>query len=151
MINLIKRQIYLDASWIKPKTLVNLRWLAIVGQGVAIAVTDLVLGLTFNVEACLTIILFSCIVNFTCSIYFRAEKRLSALKTFLFLFFDLTQISLLLYFSGGISNPFSMLIIVPAIVSASSLPIIYLIALGVMTFLCILLSSTGIPSLSNLK
>ncbi len=141
MINLIKRQIYLDASWIKPKTLVNLRWLAIVGQGVAIAVADLVLGLTFNVEACLTIILFSCIINFTCSIYFRKEKRLSALKTFLLLSFDLTQISLLLYFSGGISNPFSMLIIVPAIVSASSLPIIYLIALGVMTFLCIFLLS----------
>jgi len=141
MMNLIKRQIYLDASWIKPKTLVNLRWLAIVGQGVAIAVTDLVLGLTFNVEACLIIILFSCIVNLTCSIYFKTEKRLSALKTFLFLSFDLTQISLLLYFSGGISNPFSILIIVPAIVSASSLPIIYLIALGVMTFLCILLLS----------
>ena len=51
MINSIKRQIYLNESWIKPKTLVNLRWLAIVGQGVAIAVTDLVLGLTFNVEA----------------------------------------------------------------------------------------------------
>ena len=96
----MKSQIYLNESWIKPKTLVNLRWLAIVGQGVAIAVTSLVLGLTFNVEACLTIILFSCIVNLICSIYFRTEKRLSALKTFLFLSFDLTQISLLLYFSG---------------------------------------------------
>ena len=135
MINLMKRQIYLNESWIKPKTLVNLRWLAIVGQGVAIAVTDLVLGLTFNVKECIIIILFSCIVNLTFSIYFKTQKRLSALKTFLFLSFDLTQISLLLYFSGGISNPFSILIIVPAIVSASSLPIIYLIALGVMTFL----------------
>ena len=141
MMNLIKRQIYLDESWIKPKNLVNLRWLAIVGQGVAIAVTDLVLGLTFDVKACLTIILFSCIVNLTFSIYFRTQKRLSALKTFLFLSFDLAQISLLLYFSGGISNPFSILIIVPAIVSASSLPVVYLIALSVMTFLCILLLS----------
>ena len=141
MINFIKRQIYLNESWIKPKTLVNLRWLAIVGQSVAIAVTALLLGLTFNVEACLIIILFSCIVNLTSSIYFRAEKRLSALKTFLFLSFDLTQISLLLYFSGGITNPFSMLIIVPAIVSASSLPIVYLVSLGVMTLLSILLLS----------
>jgi hypothetical protein len=98
MINLIKRQIYLDASWIKPKTLVNLRWLAIVGQGVAIAVTDLVLGLTFNVEACLTIIIFSCIVNLGSSIYFGTQKRLTAFKTFLFLSFDLIQISLLLFF-----------------------------------------------------
>ena len=141
MINFIKRQIYLNESWIKPKTLVNLRWLAIVGQGVAIAVTDLVLDLNFNVEACLTIILFSCIVNLTSSIYFRSEKRLSALKTFLFLSFDLAQISLLLYFSGGTTNPFSMLIIVPVIVSASSLPIVFLIALCVMTLLSILLLS----------
>ena len=72
MINSIKTQIYLDESWIKPKNLVNLRWLAIVGQGVAIAVTDLVLGLTFNVEACLTIILFSCIFlqNFSDYIFY---------------------------------------------------------------------------------
>ncbi len=141
MINFINRQIYVNEAWIKPKTLVNLRWLAIVGQVVAIVVTNFVLDLTFNVEACLIIILFSCIVNLTSSIYSRTEKRLTASKAFLFLSFDLTQISLLLFFSGGISNPFSMLIIVPAIVSASSLPIFYLIALGFMTFISILLLS----------
>ena len=141
MINFIKSQINLNESWIKPKTLLNLRWLAIVGQGIAIAVTDMVLDFTFNVEACLIIILLSCIVNLASSIYFRTEKRLSAFKTFSFLCFDLTQISLLLFFSGGISNPFTMLIIVPAIVSASSLPIFYLIILGLLTLLCILLLS----------
>ena len=78
MINFIKSQIYLNESWIKPKTLLNLRWLAIVGQGIAIAVTDMVLDFTFNVEACLIIILLSCIVNLASSIYFRTEKRLSA-------------------------------------------------------------------------
>ena len=101
MINFIKRQIYLNESWIKPKTLINLRWLAIVGQGVAIAVTDLVLNITFNLAATLIIILFSCIVNVTSSIYFRTEKRLSALSTFFFLAFDLMQISLLLFFLEG--------------------------------------------------
>ena len=141
MIDFIKSQIYLNESWIKPKTLINLRWLAITGQVFAIAVTDFILDFTFNFEACLTIILFSCLVNITSSIYFRAEKRLSAFKTFLFLAFDLTQISLLLFFSGGISNPFSILVIVPAIVSASSLPIFYLITLGFMTLLSILLLS----------
>ena len=142
MINYNKKQIYLNESWIKPKTLINLRWLAIAGQGVAISVTYLILGFTFNVQACIFIILFSCIVNLTTSIYFRTEKRLSALKTFLFLSFDLTQISLLLLFSGGISNPFSILIIVPTIVSASLLPIAYLITLGIMTFLSIFVLST---------
>jgi len=141
MIDFIKSQIYLNESWIKPKTLINLRWLAIAGQVFAIAVTNFILDFTFNFEACLMIILFSCLVNITSSIYFRAEKRLSAFKTFLFLAFDLTQISLLLFFSGGISNPFSILIIVPAIVSASSLPTFYLITLGFMTLLSILLLS----------
>ena len=149
MINLIKSQIFLNESWIKPKTLLNLRWLAITGQGVAIAITELILNLTFNVQACLTIILFSCIVNLGSSIYFRTQKRLTAFKTFLFLSFDLIQISLLLFFAGGISNPFSMLIIVPAIVSASSLPIIYLITLGIMTLLSILLLSVKYFPISN--
>ena len=129
MIDFIKNQIYLNESWIKPKTLINLRWLAIAGQAVAIVMTDFMLDFTFRFEECFTIILFSCLVNVTSSIYFRTEKRLSAFKAFLFLAFDLTQISLLLFFSGGTSNPFSILIIVPAIVSASSLPIFYFITL----------------------
>ena len=141
MVNFIKRQIFLNESWIKPKTLLNLRWLAITGQAFAIAVTELLFELTFNGQACLTIIIFSCIVNLGSSIYFRTQKRLTAFKTFLFLSFDLIQISLLLFFSGGISNPFSILIIVPAIVSASSLPVIYLITLGIMTLLSIMLLS----------
>ena len=150
MINFLKKQIYLGESWIKPKTLINLRWLAIAGQGVAISVTYLLLGFSFNVQACIFIILFSCLVNLTSSIYFKTEKRLSAFKTFLFLSFDLTQISLLLLFSGGISNPFSMLIIVPTIVSASFLPTVYLIALGIMTFLSkFILSIVYFPILDN--
>ena len=150
MINFLKKQIYLGESWIKPKTLINLRWLAIAGQGVAISVTYLLLGFSFNVQACIFIILFSCLVNLTSSIYFKTEKRLSAFKTFLFLSFDLTQISLLLLFSGGISNTFSMLINVPTIVSASFLPIVYLIALGIMTFLSIfILSIVYFPILDN--
>ena len=98
MINLIKSQIFLNESWIKPKTLLNLRWLAITGQVVAITITELILDLTFSVQACLTIILFSCIVNLGSSIYFRTQKRLTAFKTFLFLSFDLIQISLLHFF-----------------------------------------------------
>ena len=141
MIKFINSQIHLNESWIKPKTLINLRWLAIAGQVVAIAFTGFMLNFTFFIEACFLIILLSCFVNLTSSIYFRTEKRLSAFKTFLFLAFDLIQISLLLFFSGGISNPFSILIIVPVIVSASSLPIVYLITLGLMTLLSILLLS----------
>ena len=141
MINFIKRQIYLNESWIKPRTLINLRWLAIAGQSVAISVSHFYLNFAFNLEACIAIIFFSCLVNSISGAYYKKEKRLSAFKTFLFLSFDLTQISLLLFFSGGVSNPFSMLIIVPVIVSASSLPLLFLITLGSMTLLSILFLS----------
>ena len=46
MVDFIKRQIFLNESWIKPKTLINLRWLAIAGQAVAIAVTNFMLDLS---------------------------------------------------------------------------------------------------------
>ena len=87
MINLFDRQIHSSESWIKPRTLINLRWLAIVGQVAAIAVTDIILNFNFNVEACFIIIFLSCVINLTSSAYFRTEKRLSAFKTFVFLVF----------------------------------------------------------------
>lgn len=149
MINFIKKQLYLNESWIKSKTLINLRWLAIVGQGIAIAVSDLILKINFNLEACVLIFLFTCIVNLATSIYLKGENRLSAFKTFLFLAFDLAQISVLLFFSGGISNPFSMLIIVPVVVSASSLPLVFSGVLGVMTVLNILFLSFKYTPLTN--
>ena len=85
MINLFKRQIYLNESWIKPRTLINLRWLAIAGQVIAIVVTNFILNFNFNVQACFIILFLSCVINLTSSVYFRTEKRLSALKTFVFL------------------------------------------------------------------
>ncbi|MDC3067655.1 ActS/PrrB/RegB family redox-sensitive histidine kinase, partial [Paracoccaceae bacterium] len=116
-------------------------WLAIFGQVVAISFVYFFLDFYFNFYACLIIILFSFFVNLLSQFYFGSEKRLTSFKTFIFLTFDLIQISVLLYFSGGISNPFSILMIVPVIVSASSLPIVFVIYLGVMTVTSIIFLS----------
>ena len=76
MIDFIKSQIYLNESWIKPKTLINLRWLAIGGQLVAILVTHFMLSFTFNFGACLTIILFSCCKGTTSATVPKADNAI---------------------------------------------------------------------------
>ena len=48
-------------------------------------------------------------------------KQLNNFASTFFLFYDLLQLSLLLYLTGGITNPFSILLIVPAIVSSTFL------------------------------
>ena len=52
-----------------------------------------------------------------------------------FLFYDLIQLTLLLYFTGGISNPFSILLIIPAIVSSTFLSLGTTFILGIFTFI----------------
>ena len=102
------------------KTLTILRWIAIIGQFFAINFVYFYLKLEFPIFICKAIIL----VGFTTNIYLQFKIKGNQIKDFyasLFLIYDLLQLSLLLYFTGGISNPFSILLIVPAIVSSTFL------------------------------
>ena len=102
------------------KTLTILRWIAIIGQFFAINFVYFYLKLKFPIFICTAIIL----VGFTTNIYLQFKIKGNQIKDFyasLFLIYDLLQLSLLLYFTGGISNPFSILLIVPAIVSSTFL------------------------------
>ena len=100
------------------KTLVNLRWIAIIGQLIAINFVYFFLKLDLPIVETHIIIT----VGFTTNIILQFRIRTNQLKDFnsaLFLFYDLLQLSVLLYLTGGIFNPFSLLIIVPTIVSST--------------------------------
>ena len=49
------------------------------------------------------------------------KNQLNNFSSTFFLFYDLIQLSVLLYLTGGITNPFTILLIVPAIVSSTFL------------------------------
>ena len=88
------------------KTLVILRWIAITGQFVAINLVYFYLKLDFPVVIAHVILFFAFLTNF----YLHFGIRSSVLKDFyasIFLFYDLVQLTALLYLTGGISNPFS--------------------------------------------
>ena len=114
------------------KTLVDLRWIAIIGQIIAINFVYFFLKLDLPIFETHIIIL----IGFTTNIIlqFRINtNQLKDLNSALFLIYDLLQLSILLYLTGGIFNPFSLLIIVPTIVSSTFLSMGTTIILGTLT------------------
>jgi two-component system sensor histidine kinase RegB len=114
------------------KTLVNLRWIAIIGQLIAINFVYFFLTLDLPIIETHVIILIGFITN----IILQFRIRTNQLKDFnsaLFLFYDLLQLSFLLYLTGGIVNPFSLLIIVPTIISSTFLSMGTTMILGTLT------------------
>ncbi len=120
------------------KTLINLRWIAILGQLTAILLVYFFLKLEFPILLALIIIF----VGFLTNLFLQFKIKSILLKDFyasIFLLYDLVQLSLLLYLTGGISNPFSILMIVPTIVSSTFLSMGTTIILGFLTIISLFL------------
>ena len=117
--------------------LIKIRWLAIIGQ----LITLLIVGFFFNFSIpliqCLIVIFFSLIINIFSSYIQKDNPTLSYKKTFMFLIFDISQLVALLYLTGGIFNPFIILILAPIIISASYLPALWTILLSLYSILLI--------------
>ena len=114
------------------KTLIILRWIAIIGQLTAVNFVYFYLNLEFPIIIAHIIILFGLLTN----LFLQFKIKTISIKDFyasIFLIYDLIQLSLLLYLTGGISNPFSILMIVPTIVSSTFLSMGTTIILGFWT------------------
>lgn len=116
--------------WVRLRTLIMLRWLAVAGQIVAITAADRVFGLQFNVGLCYLAVGTAVISNLITQYLFPENKRLSESDAMLTLLFDVTQLTFLLYLTGGITNPFALLILAPVTISASALEVRTTVFLG---------------------
>ncbi len=122
------------------KTLVILRWIAIVGQFSAITLVYFYLKLDFLYLVAYLILFFGLLTN----LYLQFKIKSILIKDFkasIFLFYDLIQLAALLYLTGGISNPFSILLIIPAIVSSTFLSMGTTVLLGIFTIALLYLLS----------
>ena len=109
-----------DNIQLDKKTLVILRWIAIVGQFFTISIVYFFLSFELPFFYCSAIILFGVLTNIY--LQFRVkENQLSNFSSTTYLLYDLVQLAALLYLTGGITNPFTILLIVPAIVSSTFL------------------------------
>ena len=113
-------------------TLIALRYIAIFGQFIAINIVFYYLKLEFPINESYVIIFFGLLTN----IFLQYRVKVNQLKdtyASFFLLYDLIQLSILLYLTGGILNPFSFLLIIPAIVSSTFLSMGTTIILGIIT------------------
>ena len=120
------------------KTLVILRWIAIIGQFTAINLVYFFLKLDFPVLIAHTILFIGLLTNLYLQLSIKSII-LKDLNASIFLIYDLIQLTALLYLTGGISNPFTILIIIPAIVSSTFLSMGTTIILGILTIVFLFL------------
>ncbi len=129
-------------SRLRLATIVRLRWLAILGQLTAVCVVAYGLQFPLPLGSCLSFIALSAWLNVYLVVRFPARHRLSIGHATLMLAYDLAQLAALLYLTGGIENPFTMLMLAPVTVSAGSLPARNTMLLGVLTCLAVGLIAT---------
>ncbi len=109
-------------SRLRLQTLVRLRWFAVLGQLATIGIVYLVFGFDLPVGPCLSFVAMSAWLNVYLRVRYPARYRLSASVSSTMLGYDVVQLAILLYLTGGIENPFTFLIVAPVTVSAATLP-----------------------------
>ena len=123
------------------KTYINLRWIAIIGQIIAINVAALYLNFEFSFIKANAVVFVGVISNIYL-ISFYVKNLLSNRTAFNFLILDIIQLTLLLYFTGGILNPFIIFVIIPSVFASLSLEkktnylliVITIISIVILTF-----------------
>ncbi|MEM8784336.1 MAG: ActS/PrrB/RegB family redox-sensitive histidine kinase [Pseudomonadota bacterium] len=118
------------------RTLILLRWLAINGQTAAIVFVHFQMGFDLPLWPCLGVIGASVWLNLILSSRFPQSKRLSETESALYLAFDIVQLSLLLMFTGGLQNPFALLLLAPVTIAASTLHLRTALMLLGLAFAC---------------
>ena len=128
-----------DDIWLDKKTLVILRWIAIAGQLITINFVYFILDFSFPFFYCTTIIFLGIVTN----IFLQFKEKRNLLSDFsstIYLAYDLTQLTALVFLTGGITNPFVLLLVIPSVVSSTFLSLKSTINLSFITasFLLIL-------------
>jgi two-component system sensor histidine kinase RegB len=114
----------LPGGWrsLRLATLVGLRWLAVIGQTIGVLFVAWGLGYPLPLIECLLLIALSVVLNLILIVRFGAGDRPSATVSTIQLAYDLCQLGGLLSLTGGLQNPFSLLLLAPVSVSATTLP-----------------------------
>ncbi|WP_372884509.1 sensor histidine kinase RegB [Shimia sp.] len=110
-------------NWIRLRTIIMVRWVAISGQIIALLVAQLVFRLELEYGLCYLAVGFSVIGNLIAMFVYPDNKLLSESENFLMILFDLLQLCFLLALTGGLHNPFSILVVGPVTISASVLSV----------------------------
>ena len=117
-------------------TLVRLRWLAVIGQTTAVLVVYFGLDYELPIWGCLAVIALAAWLNVALRIRFPMTQRLEPDRAAWLLAFDIAELAVLLFFTGGLQNPFAFLFLGPVLISATALPPRMTLMLGGFAIAC---------------
>ena len=129
---------YEDDLRLDKKTVVILRWIALIGQLITIYIVHFFVGFELPLIYCSLTIFFGGITNIFIQFNFK-KNQLSNIESTILLFYDVIQLSVLIYLTGGVTNPFIIFLIVPAIISSTLLNLASTFFLSIITILSLLL------------
>src|SRR5216684_1832362 len=111
--------------YVRLDTILRLRWLAVLGQLAAIFIV--IQGLEFDVPVipCVTIVGLSALLNLVLQMAFNPMQRLEPAYAAALLALNIVELAGLLYFTGGLQNPFSFLFLAPVLISATALVVFH--------------------------
>lgn len=136
---------------IRAKTLINLRWIAVLGQTITCLVVEYFFGFQLPWLEILLTILALIISNLALYPRYSTNNRLGETATTVVIAADILQLALLIFFTGGLSNPFVVLFITPIAITVTSLPIRSTSILIFLTIIFItILGSFNYPLESNM-
>ena len=146
-----------DNISLKLRTLIFFNWIAIIGQSLAVFVSFSIIEVEFNLYATISLILILLLLNIFLTLRYPVTKTLNFNEITFYLLFDLFQLISLLYLTGGLTNPFCILILVPIVISSTYLDLkrtvficfASIISLSILLFFYIPISSDLIDFNSN--
>src|SRR5437868_7767121 len=122
--------------YVRLDTILRLRWLAVLGQLAAIFIVAQGLEFDVPIVPCITIVSLSALLNLALQIAFNTMRRLEPAYSATLFAINIVELAGLLYFTGGLENPFSFLFLVPVLISATVLPVRLTMALGMLAVAC---------------
>jgi len=105
---------------LKKSTYINLRWIGIIGQLFSVNLVYFYFNFDFDFLICNAVIFLGIISNFFL-IFIYKKTQLSDRSALIFLIIDIIQLGILIYLTGGISNPFSIFLLIPSVFASSNL------------------------------
>ena len=104
----------------KKSIYISLRWIGIVGQLAVVNFVYFFLNFSFDFITANLIISFGVLSNLYL-IFIYKKTQLSDRSALIFLIIDILQLSILLFLTGGVANPFAIFLLIPSVFSSSNL------------------------------
>ena len=119
------------------RTLILIRWIAIAGQASTILIVHYGLGFGLPLVPSLGVVVSSALLNLVLIVLRKWAARLGARNAALYLGYDVLQLAVLLYLTGGLQNPFSILIVAATILSRRAVIALSLLAVAAISVLAL--------------